>query len=324
MKDRIETYFTEKLDIDRQIELLKEVVADDALKKEFARYQNTQALCSFSEEVIDVDDSKRSYRLLLAQKKREKRVHLIRKYAGYAAAIILLVVSVHLYHVYTYISDSPPIAETSLFVPAGQRVNLTLPDGTTVWLNAQSRLTYPTAFTGGERRVWIEGEAYFNVAPDKEMPFVVSTDEVDMKVLGTTFNVYNYPQEPVNRISLIEGSLVVYDSRGSSEGILLKPNEEVLVQNGEMMVSPIPNSDYFLWTEGIYSFENEELEVILKKLELYYDINIQVKDPDMLQWKYTVKFRQRDGIDVIIRLLQKIHPFCMHKEEEKNQIVIKK
>lgn len=323
MKDRIEKYFTEDLDAAERVELLKEVVTDAEWQAEFARYQNTQALLSFSDDVVDNVDSRRGYNLLLSRMKRKRTYQTMRRFAGYAAAIILAIVSVHLYHVYSHSSQFLQAAETSLFVPAGQRVNLTLPDGTTVWLNAQSRLTYPTTFAGDERRVSIEGEAYFEVVPDKNMPFIVSAGNVEMKVLGTTFNVYNYPGESFRRISLIEGSLQVYNSV-SSDGVILKPNEEVFVREGKMQIAEIPNADYFLWTEGIYSFENEELEVILKKLEMYYDIRIQVNDPDMLQWKYTVKFRQRDDIDEIIRLLQKVHPFRMQKEEEKNQIIIKK
>lgn len=324
MKNRIIAYFTENLDITGQVELLKEVVKDDELKAEFARYQNTQALYSFADEVVDLADSRRGYNQLLSRREKQKRMHSIIRYTGYAAAIILLVVSVHLFHVYTYTPSYRPIAETSLFVPAGQRVNLTLPDGTTVWLNAQSRLVYPTAFTGDERRVSIEGEAYFEVVPNAAMPFIVSAGDIDMKVLGTTFNVHNYPQEPYQRISLIEGSLQVYNPLTKDNGIILKPNEEVHIEKGTMQVATIPNSDYFLWTAGIYSFDNEEFGVILKKLELYYDIHIEVKDTDMLQWKYTVKFRQRDGIDEICRLMQKVHPFRMQKDEKNNRIIIRK
>lgn len=324
MKNRIEQYFTKNPDIAEEVELLKEVVSDDELKAEFARYQNAQALYSFADEVIDMVDSRRGYARFLSRYKKQKTYRLVRRCVGYAAACILLVISVHLYHVYTYSLPASVQAETSLFVPAGQRVNLTLPDGTVVWLNAQSRLVYPTAFTGNERRVGIEGEAYFEVAPDKDHPFIVAIGDIEVKVLGTSFNVCNYPQETFCRVSLVEGSLQVYHPQSETDGIILKPNEEVCIENGKMQVSDISNSDYFLWTEGICSFDNEELGIILKKLELYYDITIEVKDADMLQWKYTVKFRQRDGIDEIFRLMQKVHPFRMQKDGDGNKIIIRK
>jgi ferric-dicitrate binding protein FerR (iron transport regulator) len=226
--------------------------------------------------------------------------------------------------VYTHIPYSPVPTETSLFVPAGQRVSLTLSDGTVVWLNAQSRLIYPAVFMGEERRVRLEGEAYFEVAHNRDKPFIVATGKIDIKVLGTSFNVQNYERDNFSRVSLLEGSLQVYDPLAGSGGIILQPNEEVTIRDGQMNVEQMPDTDYFLWKDGIYSFNSEELGSILKKLELYYDVEIVVKNPSMLKWRYTVKFRHRDGIDEILRLLQRIHPFRMQKEEENNRIILDK
>jgi ferric-dicitrate binding protein FerR (iron transport regulator) len=179
-------------------------------------------------------------------------------------------------------------------------------------------------FTGEERRVKLEGEAYFEVAHNRDKPFIVATGGVEIQVLGTSFNVQNYEQDNFSRVSLLEGSLQVYDLLAGSAGIILRPNEEVTIRNGEMHVAQMPDTDYFLWTDGIYSFTSEELGSILKKLELYYDVEIIVKEPSMLKWQYTVKFRQRDGIGEILRLLQKIHPFHMQKDERNNRIILDK
>jgi ferric-dicitrate binding protein FerR (iron transport regulator) len=324
MKQQIERYFANELDVEEQLELLKKVESDAELSAEFARYQNTQALLSFSDTVVDAADSKRGYQLFRLRIKKQKTFRLLRQVAGYAAAAAFLVFFVHFYHVFHYHPDHEETTMTSLFVPAGQRIHFTLQDGTTVWLNTQSRLTYPSVFEGDERRVSVEGEAYFEVAHDMERPFIVTSGGMEMKVLGTTFNVHNYEQEDFSRISLIEGSLQVYDPENIAESVILRPQEEVTIRNNEMIVAPIKDANYFLWRKGIYSFDNEELSHILKKLELYYDIEIIVKDADMLKWKYTVKFRQRDGIDEILRLMQKIHPFKIRKDAENHQIVINK
>lgn len=324
MKQQIERYFTNDLDIHEQVELLRKVDSNEEYRAEFTRYQNALALLSFSDSVMDQIESERGYKYFQTRTKRQKLFRFIRISVGYAAAIAFLSICIHLYHVYFYSIPVPVVAETSFFVPAGQRVSITLPDATVVWLNSQTRLTYPTAFTGKERKVSVEGEAYFEVAHNLEMPFIVSAGEIDMKVLGTTFNVYNYKHEDFSRISLIEGSLQVYDPFLESAGVILKPNEEVTIKKGKMFITSIPNTDYFLWKDGIYSFENENFENILKKLELYYDIDIVIKEPSMLDWKYTVKFRQRDGIDEILRLMQKIHPFRVQKDNENNRIIINK
>lgn len=91
-----------------------------------------------------------------------------------------------------------------------------------------------------------------------------------------------------------------------------------------MKVDKIPYNDYFLWTDGIYSFDNEPLGNILRRMELYYDVKIVVEDPSISNWKYRGKFRQRDGIDEILRMIQRIHKFKIEKDEENNTIILSK
>lgn len=170
----------------------------------------------------------------------------------------------------------------------------------------------------------MEGEAFFDIAKDREKPFIVESQGVEMKVLGTQFNVYSYESEDYIKTSLLEGALHVYFSNRQETGVFLKPDEQVIIKDDRMNVEKIPHIDYFLWTEGLYSFENELLIDILKKLELYYDVRIVVKDPSIFQWEYTGKFRQRDGIDEILRVIQRIHTFHIEKDEEQNMIILNK
>lgn len=102
----------------------------------------------------------------------------------------------------------------------------------------------------------------------------------------------------------------------------MKPDEQVTIKNGTIQTGSIPHPDYFLWRDGIYSFENELLIDILRKLQLYYDVKIIVKDPSIFKWEYTGKFRQRDGIDEILRMLQRIHKFKIQKDEDSNTITL--
>jgi ferric-dicitrate binding protein FerR (iron transport regulator) len=322
MNEQVEKYFLGNMNTDERIGFLRKLKEDKELQEEFSRYKNTDALFSFSDGVVDQTDSLRGYRTFIRRIKTKTLYKPALRIISYAAAVALLVLSVHFYHVYYYRNQLMIASETSLFVPAGQRVSLTLGDGTVVWLNARSRLTYPSAFVDDERRVSIDGEAYFEVAEDTDKPFIVSTRGIEMKVLGTSFNVYSYPEEEVCRISLLEGSLQVYNTNVPDKRVTLSPQEEVIIQNDRMTRGHISGNDYFLWKDGIYSFEEENLGNILKKLELYYDIHIEVKDPVILGWKYTVKFRQRDGIDEILRLLNRVHPFNIKKDDEKNMITI--
>lgn len=321
MKQQIEKYFEGELNDHEKVAFLQQVKSDEALKAEYTRYQNKLALLSFSDRVINEEDSRHHYNLFVKKNSRKKTYTLIVRTMKYAAVFILLIFSGYSFFHNIY-SSQIPFAETTLYVPASQRIQLTLQDGTEVWLNAQTRLTYPTVFSEKERRITVEGEAYFKVAKDKSKPFIVTSGHTEIKVLGTEFNLYNYPEENENRISLVEGSLQIELSDSDVETVILKPNEEACIRNGRMEISPIQDADYFLWRDGIYSFTDEKLGEIFKKLELYYDIDIHVQNPSILEWEYTVKFRQRDGVDEILRLLQRIHKFSMTRDEENNTITI--
>ena len=166
--------------------------------------------------------------------------------------------------------------------------------------------------------------AFFDVAKDSKRPFVVNANLVNLEVLGTQFNIYSYSESNFSETTLVEGSLKVIDKLNVNNSVVLKPNEQVSFMNGKLSISPTSNADYFLWREGIYSFDNERLIDIMQKLELYYDITIEVKDPEIFNVTYTGKFRQRDGIDEILRILQIIQPFKIEKDKDNNRIKLSK
>jgi len=242
----------------------------------------------------------------------------------YAAISLLLIASTFFWTRALFTQATGMQELNTLYVPAGQRAQLTLHDGTRVWLNAQSTLTYPARFTGKRREVTVEGEAYFDVAENRKRPFVVTTQQLSMEVLGTEFNVYSYPGVDRIKIDLLEGSLAVHSKLSPDVNVTLKPNEQVIVKGEKMFIGEIRDSDYFLWKEGVYAFENERLLDIIEKLQLYYDVTIIVKDPTIFNVRYTGKFRQRDGIDEILKIIQKIQKFHIEKNSETNTITLTK
>lgn len=327
MDERIEKYFKGELSSIERVQFLQEVDSNEILKKQFAEYQNLYALLNLSPQIENRQLGKQKYDRFVHQKQHK----ILRKRwldrVGYAAAILVLVVSSSLLTLwYTQDEEVVFVANemNTLYTPAGQRARLVLQDGTEVWLNAKSRLVYPARFAGKERRVSVEGEAFFNVAKDSVKPFIVSALDVDMKVLGTQFNVYCYPDAGYVETSLLEGSVRVFFSGKEKEGILLKPNQQVTASKGKMVVEPIRLNDHFLWRDGVYAFEDEPLIDILKKLELYYDVKIIVEDTSMFKETYTGKFRQRDSLDDIFKILQQIRSFKIRKNAEKNIITLSK
>ena len=312
---------------EERLEFLREVEADAELKKQFVAFQNAYALFNLGVQFQDKTLGQQKYNAFVHYKRKSAYRQQVRTCCRYAAAILLLIVSSSVLTYWLMRSDdSPalPVTYNTLYTPAGQRAQLVLQDGTEVWLNAKSKLVYPSRFEGKSRNVTVEGEAFFKVAKDSVKPFIVSAGEVEMKVLGTQFNVYSYPETGYVETSLLEGAVKVFFTGKEREGVVLRPNQQVTVSGEEMKVEPIARKEHFLWREGIYAFENEPLIHILKKLELYYDVRIIVEDSSLFKDTYTGKFRQRDSLDDIFRVLQRIRNFKVERDTEHNIVTLRK
>ena len=181
--------------------------------------------------------------------------------------------------------ESFPSFQT-LYVPAGQRAELVLPDSTKVWLNANSKLVYPTSFKEGIRQVELDGEAYFDVKHNGDNPFVVRTKSMNVTVLGTEFNVSAYSGIEEFNIALLRGSVELNSSDRSGK-YRMKAGEQIFYREGKYVSAQIGNMDYFKWKEGVLSFNNQPIHVIIDKLRLYYDIRIEVADLPFLEERYS-------------------------------------
>ena len=210
-------------------------------------------------------------------------------------------------------------AVQSVYVPAGQRAELVLADGTKVWLNSQSRLTFPAAFGGEARNVRLDGEGYFAVKADEEHPFIVETGRYDVRVLGTEFNVTAYASDSVWRTALLKGKVEI---TGQGVRMKLEPDMQACLDGGALVKKPIGNKDHFRWREGLICFNDISLENMMKKLELYYGVRIVVRNKDILHNHYTGKFRTRDGIEHVLRVLKLNNRFTYTKDDETNVITI--
>lgn len=209
-----------------------------------------------------------------------------------------------------------------LYVPSGQRAELILADGTKVWLNSRSRLFYPQTF-GKERKVRLEGEAYFCVARNEHRDFVVQTSKVDIKVLGTEFNAKAYTEMPFQQVDLLKGKVELTGGVLGSKSISMKPDESIRLTGNQIERSRIGDYDYFKWTEGLLCFDHEPISSILKKLEIYYDIQIVVDKKDFPDEPYSGKFRTKDGVEQVLKVLQLEHDFVYVRDNNLNLITIK-
>ena len=235
------------------------------------------------------------------------------------AAIVILTIITTTYFLQQSFRDE---VMNTVTVPQGQRVHLTLSDGTKVWLNAKTKMEYPQSFKVSDQRiVKVDGEAYFEVSKNKEKPFIVKTTKGDVEVLGTKCYISAYATTDVFETSLIEGKVTVYHPETQNE-IILNPHEKVEVRDGKLYKETFTSDHDFLWRMGIYSFKDEPLETVFKKLEQYYEVKIINKNIEITSHPCTGKFRQKEGIEHVMRVLQKYIKFNYIQDDEKNQIII--
>lgn len=169
----------------------------------------------------------------------------------------------------------------TLIVPRGKDFKVILADGTEVWLNAESKLSYPSKFTSDTRLVTLEGEAYFNVAKDKARPFIVKTNKLQTKVLGTEFNVKAYDKDK-QHITLVEGKVQVNCVLSKKE-IELKPGQDAsLDEDGSIVVKNVDTYKYTQWKDGYFYFDNIALSEIVQELGRWYNIDIEFENSSML------------------------------------------
>ena len=194
------------------------------------------------------------------------------------------------------------VRENRLEVPVGGEYRLTLSDGTRVWLNAASSLTYPEIFQDRERVVELTGEAFFEVKPDTALPFIVKTQGMRVKVLGTTFNVKAYPDELKLYTTLVEGKVEVF-SDYLHRGVMLYPGEQAVSDSSEIQKRQVNVQPYISWKEGKFVFINAPLGEICKQIARWYDVEIQFADNEIGKVCFTgaiLKFRPlEDLLDMI-------------------------
>ncbi len=318
MDERILKYFSHQLNETQESELLNEASRDQQLWQEMKDMLNIQSLLTLLPEM----KGEKSSALSLEDFRRFVRTQHLRKLSlriiSYAAAMAFGMVMTWFVYSRQIANKYRPVAQT-ITVPTGQRAHITLPDGSSVWVNSGSTLRYPSVFQD-TRLVELSGEALFDVAKDKEKPFVVRTDSLEVKALGTHFNVQAYTGESTT-VSLIKGKVEVSMLGQNESGALLNPGESARLRGGQISISDI-DQDPRLWTEGIYSFSNMKLKDLTKKLQLYYDVKIVIQRPALADIVFSGKFRQRDGVMEILQLASKVHPFRMRRDMDKNTIIV--
>jgi ferric-dicitrate binding protein FerR (iron transport regulator) len=267
--------------------------------------------------------------------------------AAVATAIVLTVAAVF----YTIPAKQPVLANQQ---PAASEIttrygskttSIVLPDGTKVWLNAGSKLTYDKNFGESERNVNLTGEAYFDVVHNAEKPFVIHTKAMDIKVLGTEFNVKSYPDERTTEASLIRGSIEVTLKDKRAEKIIMKPNEKLVVSNEnepptafqkkpQEPTAPIINLghlNYFSldstiletsWVDNRLIFEDESFEEVATRMARWYGVEFSFKNNDIKNLRFTGNFKN-ETVEEALKAMQITADFAFRISSDKHILITK-
>ncbi|WP_316800854.1 FecR family protein [Pedobacter frigidisoli] len=189
----------------------------------------------------------------------------------------------------------------TITTPRGGEYKVTLSDGSMVMLNAGSKLTFPMGFRGADRRVYVDGEAFFRVAKDPQKPFIVTVGGNEVKVLGTQFNVSNYPENDGVETTLLEGS--VNFSNASGKEVFLKPNQQVLSAYGHLTLKEVSAEDFNAWTKGEFLFNDVPVSVVMQKLARWYNVDV---DPQAMPNKNLyIRISRKADIEEVLDVISK-------------------
>lgn len=260
-----------------------------------------------------VDESKISIRHSLSKKKS------LRTLFKTVAAILLLIGSSYLFSLYQSTSRNSSLLHIN--VPAGSRTSVTLPDGSLVWLNSNTTLSYPNLFLGKKRTVELDGEAYFEVVKDNKKAFIVKTGNRSIEVLGTTFNVEAYAKKTAFRVSLFTGKVKIYADEKKSDCVYLNPGEAAEL-TGKVFQIKQANANSSRWKDGLIILENNSFDEIMHLFEKYYDLEIIIRNHQVRNLGYQGKLRIADGIDHALRVLQNDFHFTYERKKDSNVIYI--
>ncbi|MCP2025438.1 ferric-dicitrate binding protein FerR (iron transport regulator) [Flavobacterium sp. HSC-32F16] len=247
-------------------------------------------------EMIQSDRSILKKELKQIKKSNNTVFHLSYKNWAVAASLIALIgLSLFFY-------QSISVVETKQYATRlGERAKITLSDGTQIWLNAGSFLKYPEEFKGGSREVYLTGEAFFDVAKDKKHPFIIHTDKMDTKVLGTSFNVQAYPDQTTQEVSVLTGRVNV-KSTVTEENVYVTPGQKVIFKsksNKLQAFKDIPVNTISLWRKNIMVFEETPFPEVIATINRNYNVAIEIKNKNLNTLKINGYFKELSADQVM-------------------------
>ncbi|PDP45188.1 anti-sigma factor [Tannerella forsythia] len=300
-------YFAGELDKTEERELLDWLNRDDEHKKTFRRIADTWAVAHIP---LFVGRLKADGPML--PRARRNIVMLRKRWTGVAVACIISVaIALSAFWVGKQFGNASPDMFYRTTVPAGSRSEVTLPDGSVVWVNAGSSLTYREDRHEQMRSVVLEGEAYFEVKPDRKRPFIVESGGMQVRVLGTKFNVKAYGDEETVDVVLLSGKVAVRLNERGEETYALSPDEKLTFHRETHHIEKhrVEGRDYCAWKEGRICFDEQPFTELVRTLERLYNVRIQIDSEQLKTERFSGSFLQTSSLDEILREIDMEHRY---------------
>jgi len=300
--EQLSKFFAGELTSEEKETFWTSLDADNELLEKAAQLKNSWATAQLVSAPGDKKTALKAWRKINANINRDKYFILPRWRVAVAAAMVGIIFAASLFFAGR---EKPATAYHTLTVLTGQYAQLTLADGSEVWLNSRSKVVYPERFTSATREIQLEGEALFKVKSDSKHPFIVKTETVNVIATGTQFNISAYPDDKSVAVSLIEGVVKLY-SVDNEIDCEVKPGQIAVYDKLKKNISS-QNTDTDIqisWIHGEYRFREMALEDIAKRLERIYGVVFVFHDETLKQRKFTGIFDKRQSIETILRVIE--------------------
>lgn len=325
MKNKILSYFRGNLNVDEEFELLQWIKEDSGNKKYFLEFKNRLNPDQVHHDLLSGSYSELRSKLFINEQFKFSQSRKTRKLyvqISKIAAILLLVLSLG-FSLGWLIMDhqQKEVVWFEANAPRGEKTRLTLPDGSKVWLNSESTLSFPNDFLEGNREVKLTGEAYFEVEKMHGLPFIVKTEAYDVRVLGTKFNVTAYKDFNRTVTSLIEGHVQILKGQQTVD---LKPGQMLTYQNKRFLVKETNTIRASSWKDDKFDFDHVTFKELMIRLERWYDVDIKMDDPSLNDIVFSGVFKNEETIWQVLNSIQVTLPIKYYRSGFREFVIERK
>lgn len=324
---KIRDYFNGQLPAAEEAELIQWLKLDEKNKAYFFSFKENLDPQKMQHTLLQSSYTELKSKLLINQEFNSKLTGRVQRLqlSFLRIAAMLLIAAIGGFSVaYLMIENNAPKAEVVWFethVPRGEKSQLLLPDGSKVWVNSESDISYPSNFMDGNREVKLIGEAYFEVAKLESKPFTVETNDYNIRVLGTKFNVMTYADFHRSETSLIEGKIEI---QKGEQTISVVPGETITYTDNQFSANETDVNHTTRWKDGIFDFDRITFMELTTRLERWYDVDIEIKNPELNKIVYSGVFKNEETIWQVLNTFELTLPIRYTREGFRKFVIEKK